>query len=460
MSDQTANNNNLLRPQPKYAKGMQRLNRWPAIGFSVAIAIIVVVVGYTLYQKQQRDIAAKEAADREPHGAGEYANFQSFDEPPGHHVDTAARPPVTAGPIIPPEDLAEKTRIERWKAYYAGLAAQDTARDQQLAKQLSAPSSVKMNTGAPSGEGAPQIGPGGTGTIYPDTSTGMPPGMGGAEGFGPGHGGGYGGVGGAGGSGNYAGVDPLNQAEKRQFVSQKGDVYGIDEDLKGGKHGPKFDAIFEGTAIPITFVGGLTTDMPGMVVAQVDANICDTANGSRLLIPQFTRVIGKYDNSVSYGQERVGIGWTRFIFPDSSSRQIGQMEGADQTGYAGAHDIVNTHFWDKFWAVALVSLAGAAAQISQPQSNNYYGGYDPAQVASAQMTLGFMQLARLYAEKGLSIPNTIEIRPGWKGSIMVQHDIHLPTYYDQRIPGGGNRGSCVPNGAQPIPVAHLGKIMQ
>lgn len=38
-----------------------------------------------------------------------------------------------------------------------------------------------------------------------------------------------------------------------------------------------------------------------------------------LLIPQGTRLIGKYDSHIVYGQERLLLIWTRLVMTDGSS---------------------------------------------------------------------------------------------------------------------------------------------
>ena len=88
------------------------------------------------------------------------------------------------------------------------------------------------------------------------------------------------------------------------------------------------------------------------------------------------------------------------------------MEGAGQGGYAGFHDRVNTHFWDKFWSALLISIAGAGSQLSQPQPA-VNGFYSPGQIGAAAMAQGFSQVGQEYARAGLSIPNTLEVRPGY-----------------------------------------------
>ena len=234
--------------------------------------------------------------------------------------------------------------------------------------------------------------------------------------------------------GMVAGVDGNAQAEKRAFLAQGGDRLGLNEDLMAGVHGPKPDAIMQGTAIPGVMVGGLTSDMPGMIVGQISDNIYDTATGTRLLIRKVRAWLATYDNSVSNGQERIGVIWNRIIFPDTSSIQLGSMEGADQGGYAGFHDRVNTHFWTKLGSAILISIAGAGAQLAQPQApvNGYYS---PFQTGSRRCLATDVAARQEYARAGMAIPNTLEVRPGYFFQIMVQKDMHLPPYVDRRNAG-------------------------
>nr|WP_283949917.1 TrbI/VirB10 family protein [Limobrevibacterium gyesilva] len=198
-----------------------------------------------------------------------------------------------------------------------------------------------------------------------------------------------------------------------------------------------------GTAIAAVIVGGINSDLPGMVIGQVTENVYDTATGRFLLIPQGSRLIGSYDNMVSNGQTRVGVIWNRIIFPDTESIDLGSMEGADQGGYAGFHDQVNTHFWSKIGNALLISIAGAGVQLSQPQPpvNGYYSAQ---QIAAASLGQQFGQLGQEYARAGLSVPNTLEIRPGYRFVVMVHKDMHLRPYIDLRNAGTNSLISSTP----------------
>ena len=227
-------------------------------------------------------------------------------------------------------------------------------------------------------------------------------------------------------------VDATGQREKQAFLAQPGDTTGASDDLQATLRDPSSPyLVMAGTAIPAVMVGGINSDMPGMVIGQVAENVYDTATGHYLLIPQGARLIGQYDNRVSMGQTRVGVIWNRIIYPDAESIDLGSMEGADQGGYAGFHDQVNTHFWSKIGNALLISIAGAGVQLSQPQAVNGQN-YNSQQIAAASLGQQFGELGQEYARAGLSIPNTLEIRPGYRFVVMVNKDMHLRPYIDHR----------------------------
>jgi Type IV secretory pathway, VirB10 components len=60
-----------------------------------------------------------------------------------------------------------------------------------------------------------------------------------------------------------------------------------------------------GSVIPAALITGIRSDLPGQITAQVTQNVYDSPTGSLLLIPQGTRLVGAYDDSVTVGQRRV-----------------------------------------------------------------------------------------------------------------------------------------------------------
>ncbi len=442
----------LLAPPPTRGAGVRRLNRLPIV-FGVSAAMLVVAaIGYTYRDRlMQAAASAQQAASHKPEPANGSAVLSNA--PFGGEVEPAVAkmplPTHTARPQTQPaqqpsampsdngdgqtqgEDEASKARREAWRNYYQQLAevqkehltaatsamtAGTTLNEPQGGQQMAA------NTGTVAAAMAPGLvvaGETGSEAAQPVlTAPSTYPGGLGLPTYPPTH------------------VDASTQREKQAFLNQPGDVTGTADDLQATLRDPSSPyLVMAGTAISAVMVGGINSDLPGMVIGQVAENVYDTATGRFLLIPQGSRLIGSYDNMVSNGQTRVGVIWNRVIFPDTESIDLGSMEGADQGGYAGFHDQVNTHFWSKIGNALLISIAGAGVQLSQPQAP-VSGYYSSQQIAAASLGQQFGELGQEYARAGLSIPNTLEIRPGYRFVVMVNKDMHLRPYVDHRTAGG------------------------
>jgi len=126
--------------------------------------------------------------------------------------------------------------------------------------------------------------------------------------------------------------------------------------------------VMAGTVIAGALVTGIKSDLPGDVIATVTEPIYDTATGKFLLIPQGSRILGRYNSQVSYGQSRVQVVWNRIILPDTSSLTLDNLAGTDPAGYAGLEDGVDWH-WDRVFAgAALTTLLGVGAELTAPEN--------------------------------------------------------------------------------------------
>ena len=119
-----------------------------------------------------------------------------------------------------------------------------------------------------------------------------------------------------------------------------------------------------GTVIAASLVTGLNSDLPGFVIAQVTEHVYDTVSGRFLLIPQGSRLVGKYDNVVAFGQERALVVWQRIILPDGSSIVIDNLPATDTGGYAGLADEVDLHTWKLLKGVALATVLGVGSELA------------------------------------------------------------------------------------------------
>lgn len=223
------------------------------------------------------------------------------------------------------------------------------------------------------------------------------------------------------------GPSPAQGNEKAAFVqsqqSQNPDVIQA--------HLQKPNSAFEakaGTIIPAILMTGIQSDLPGTIIAKVRQNVYDTASGNYLLVPQGTTLIGTYDSQVAFGQSRVLIAWSRLIFPNGTSFDLLGMPGTDLAGRSGLHDQVDNHYMRIFGSSMMLSIFGAAGQLSQPQTNN------GQQLSTQQILYGAIgqqmsQTAAQMMEKNLNIQPTLNIRQGAKFNVLLTRDLVLPNPY-------------------------------
>jgi type IV secretion system protein VirB10 len=182
-----------------------------------------------------------------------------------------------------------------------------------------------------------------------------------------------------------------------------------------------------GSIIPAVLLSGLNSDLPGAVVAQVRATVYDYVSARHVLIPQGSRLVGRYDSQVAYGQERVLVVWERILFPDGSSLALKGMPGTDNLGQGGAADQVDNHYGKLLGGVILSSILGVGAQVAYGPNVNTA---DPSigQLAMAGVAGNVNQVGQQITRKNLNVQPTLVIRPGYLFNVLVTRDLVLPVY--------------------------------
>ncbi|MBT2336570.1 TrbI/VirB10 family protein [Variovorax paradoxus] len=194
--------------------------------------------------------------------------------------------------------------------------------------------------------------------------------------------------------------------------------------------------VMAGTIIPAALVTGINSDLPGQVIANVTEAVYDTATGKYLLIPQGSRLIGRYDSQVAFGQRRVLLVWTRLILPDTSSVALDRLPGIDPAGYAGLEDGVDWH-WDRILAgAALSTLLGVGAELAAPESRTDGNRIVIATREGAQDAVN--QVGQEITKRNMSVQPTLTIRPGFPMRVMVNKDLVLrpyqPLFFKRGVP--------------------------
>ena len=194
--------------------------------------------------------------------------------------------------------------------------------------------------------------------------------------------------------------------------------------------------VMAGTVIAAALVTGIKSDLPGDVIATVTEPVYDSATGQHVLIPQGSRLLGRYNSQVSYGQSRVQVVWQRVILPDTSSFQLDNLVGSDSAGYAGLEDGVDWH-WDRIVAgAAMTSLLGIGAELAAPSSRTDGDRIIIAGRDSLQDTVN--QVGQEVTRRNLDIQPTLTQRPGLPMRVIVNLDLALrpyqPLFIQQRNP--------------------------
>jgi type IV secretion system protein VirB10 len=181
--------------------------------------------------------------------------------------------------------------------------------------------------------------------------------------------------------------------------------------------------LMAGTVISASLVTGLNSDLPGFVIAQVTEHVYDTVSGRFLLIPQGSRLVGKYDNIVAFGQERALVVWQRIILPDGSSIVIDNLPATDTGGYAGLADEVDLHTWKLLKGVALATVLGVGSELA-------FGSSDSDLVKALQQSTQSTtnRAGQRLVERNLNVQPTITVRPGWPLRVVLHKDIVLRPY--------------------------------
>ncbi|MBD1600846.1 TrbI/VirB10 family protein [Pseudomonas typographi] len=184
--------------------------------------------------------------------------------------------------------------------------------------------------------------------------------------------------------------------------------------------------VMAGTVIAGALVTGIKSDLPGDVIATVTEPVYDTATGRFLLIPQGSRILGRYTSQVSYGQSRVQVVWNRIILPDTSSLTLDNLVGADPAGYAGLEDDVDYHWGRIFAGAALTTLLGVGAELAAPENRQDGDRIIIAGRDSAQDSIN--QVGQEMTRRNMNIQPTLTERPGLPVRIIANRDLVLLPY--------------------------------
>ncbi|HEV7290384.1 TrbI/VirB10 family protein [Sphingomonas sp.] len=213
------------------------------------------------------------------------------------------------------------------------------------------------------------------------------------------------------------GSDPYGQQRKTALVGRSSGEDSINPHALADPVSPW--TLHAGSIIAASLITGLNSDLPGLVTAQVTQNVHDSVTGQTVLIPQGSRLIGRYDSVVAFGQSRALVVWQRILLPDGASMRIDNVPATDTQGYAGLADRVDRHTWQLLKGVALSTLLGVGTELS------FTGESDLVEAIRESAQQSGARAGDQLVGRNLDIQPTIRVRPGWPLRVVVHKDIVL-----------------------------------
>ena len=118
----------------------------------------------------------------------------------------------------------------------------------------------------------------------------------------------------------------------------------------------------KGTVIQAVLETALDSTRAGFARAIVTRDIFGF-DGTQVLVPKGSRLIGEYKADLAAGQKRALIQWQRLMRPDGVMINI-DSPAADPLGRAGVKGDVDTHFFERFSGAILQSTLDIGVQLA------------------------------------------------------------------------------------------------
>ena len=211
--------------------------------------------------------------------------------------------------------------------------------------------------------------------------------------------------------------DPANTAGKKEFLNSEQPNKNYNSSVEEMPYSPY--EIKQGTIIPGVMWTGMDSTLPGDIIGLVREDVYDTVTGNILLIPKGTKIAGKYDSAVTFGQDRILFIWQRLIFPNGKSLNLDNFSGADLSGYAGITGKVDNHLVELLQGVVLSSILGAGAAVVTDDDDDWRNA--AASGAGEQI----ISIGDTWMNKLINVPPRIKVTPGERFTIIVRSDLRL-----------------------------------
>jgi len=178
------------------------------------------------------------------------------------------------------------------------------------------------------------------------------------------------------------------------------------------------NTVTQGTMIQAILETAINSELPGAIRGVVSEDV-HSYDGTRILIPRGSQVIGRYSEGVELGQRRALVAWERIIMPDNQSVTISAY-GGDEIGQSGLTGRVNNHFGQRFGSAALVSFLTILPALATENTDD-----DRANDMADSVGQNLTNATTSVLSESLRIKPTIRVAQGARVTIMVDRDLEI-----------------------------------
>ncbi|EKS0916271.1 DNA type IV secretion system protein ComB10 [Campylobacter jejuni] len=198
------------------------------------------------------------------------------------------------------------------------------------------------------------------------------------------------------------------------YFQENSSKYGVDGfsnqksiDVSTNEH-RLYRMIRAGRLIPALLTSAISSDLQGIVTAQIEQDIY-ASMGNAVLIPRGSKAIGFYKNDNKIGQNRLEIQWREIITPQGVNILLTNALASDNMGMAGAVGSVNNKYLERYgmpYALSTISNVLLLSIASKAGNNNY------AQEVYSQSKNDVSTIVDDIIQQQSQIKPTIEIKSG------------------------------------------------
>lgn len=169
-------------------------------------------------------------------------------------------------------------------------------------------------------------------------------------------------------------------ANRNIAIKEKGGRFGDDKfsnqesiDISTNEH-RLYRMIRAGRLIPALLTSSISSDLSGIVTAQIEQDIY-ASMGKAVLIPRGSKAIGFYENNNQIGHNRLQITWREIITPQGINILLKNATTTDNMGISGATGSLNNKYFERYgiaYSISTITNGILLAIASNMDANNIY----------------------------------------------------------------------------------------